>query len=107
MNQDKPIILWTADVKGWAYFNRIITMSRAMPQYHHAKLMGDCVPACLWKTLGDQASVIVCQGIKWPERLSNAGIDIRKMILRLDSIRIDLNGVYHDIFVPAAAATGQ
>ena len=97
----KPIILWTADTKGWAYHNRIVTMDRAMGDYDHRILMGEHVPPSLWRSLAMRASVIVCQGIKWPDRLASIGIDKAKMILRLDSMRIDIDGVYYDIFVKA------
>ena len=102
----KPIILWTADTKGWAYHNRIVTMNRAMCGYEHRVLMGECVPSSLWQSLAKQADVIVCQGIKWPERLAAIGISKTKMVLRLDSMRIDINGVYYDIFKVKDDGTG-
>lgn len=31
----KPIIMWLYDVKGWAWWNRAVLMSKALPQYTH------------------------------------------------------------------------
>jgi len=95
---DKPIILWTADVKGWAYENRVQVMRRAMPQYEHRVMMSNSVPPCLWKMLCAQADIVVCQGVKWPDRLVQNDVDVGNVVLRLDSMRIDHGGVYYDFF---------
>jgi hypothetical protein len=107
----KPMILWSCDVKGWAYHNRIMRLSRVMPQYEHRVLMGECVPPSLHTDLVDRAAVIVCQGIKVIDRVIahksiHALPDPAKalerryanLVCRLDSVRIDHHGEYFDIW---------
>jgi hypothetical protein len=104
----KPIVLWTADVKNWAYWNRIETMSQALPQFTHRVWFSSNVPPSLLKAMMDSASIIVCQGVKIIERAIAAGADPKKIVTRLDSIRVDHEGQYYDIFTKEAAdAAGQ
>jgi hypothetical protein len=94
----RPIVLWTADVKGWAYFNRIETMRAAMPQYEHRVWICSNVPPSLLKGMMEAADIVVCQGVKVVERTIPAGADPKKIICRMDSVRIDHNGAYYDVF---------
>jgi len=108
----KPLILWTADVVGWAYHNRVMRLSRALPQYDHRVLMGDAVPLPLQRALINQADIIVCQGIKVVQRIVDkktpccANINdaegmkqrFENLVVRFDSMRIDHNGEYFDIW---------
>lgn len=108
----RPMILWTCDVEGWAYHNRIETMRRVMPQYDHRILyFGTRMPAPLRRELLAQADVIVCQGVKamrvvserpYPNGITDP-VEIAKhlfrgVIVRVDSMRVDINGQYVDIF---------
>lgn len=94
----KPIILWTADVKGWAYFNRVETMQAALPHYDHRVWFSSNVPPSVLKDMMKQADIVICQGVKPIERVIKAGASPHKMIVRIDSVRIDDNGQYFDIF---------
>lgn len=95
----KPIILWTCDVKNWAYWNRVDTMSRALPQYGHRVWFSSNVPPSLYKGMMEAADIIVCQGIKVVERTIAAGADPKKIVCRIDSVRVDHKGYYYDVFV--------
>jgi hypothetical protein len=95
---DRPIVLWTADVKGWAYFTRVETMNRALLQYDHRVWFYSNVPPSLLKGMMDAADIIVCQGVKVVARTIQAGADPRKIVCRMDSIRIDWHGQYFDVF---------
>ncbi len=65
----KPIVLWTCDVKGWAYHNRVMTMKAALPQYEHRTWISLNVPPALWKMMMETVDIVVCQGIKVVERM--------------------------------------
>lgn len=110
---NKPIILWTCDVVGWAYHARIMRLSKAMPQYEHriwyfgAKMR----PEVRMQALRD-ADIIVCQGVKSirivrskllafdglmdPQQVLDQRFD--NVVVRLDSMRVDYNGEYYDIW---------
>jgi hypothetical protein len=117
----KPMILWTCDVPGWAYHNRIETMRRVMPQYDHRILyFGTRMPAPLRFELLSQADVIVCQGVKAmrvvSERPYPVGITdpaeiaehlFRGVVVRIDSMRVDINGQYVDIFAKNKSALAR
>lgn len=99
----KPMILWSCDVVGWAYHNRIMRLSRAMPQYDHRVLMGECVPPTLQAELINRADIIICQGIKVIGRVvaRKHGEDkYANLVCRLDSVRIDDHGEYYDLWKP-------
>jgi hypothetical protein len=100
---DKPVILWSCDVKGWAYDGRIQTMRRALPHYEHRVWITAHVPPSLWQGMMQEADLIVCQGVKVVERTVAAGADPRKIVCRIDSIRVDNNGAYVDIFTKPEA----
>ncbi len=102
MMQQRPIILWTADTKGWAYHTRVMTMSVALPQYRHIVWFSSNVPPSLLKTMMESASIVVCQGVKTIDRAINAGAAPSKIVVRVDSVRVDVNGVYHDVFTKEA-----
>ena len=95
----RPIILWSCDVKGWAYWTRVETMSRALPQYEHRVLIGDHVPPSLWGDLIRSADIVVCQGVKTIDRIRQAGARWEQIVVRIDSVRVDYCGEYFDIFV--------
>ncbi len=95
----KPVVLWTCDTKGWAYDTRVQTMSRALPNYEHRVWISSNVPPALWKMMMETADIVVCQGIKVVERTMAAGADPKKIVARLDSVRIDHNGQYFDVFM--------
>ena len=99
MGQVKPIILWTCDVRGWAYHTRVETMSRALPDYQHRVWISSNVPLSLLRDMMRRADIIVCQGIKVVARTIAAGADPRKIVVRLDSVRVDDAGRYVDVFV--------
>ncbi|HUV63899.1 MAG TPA: hypothetical protein VMW24_08375 [Sedimentisphaerales bacterium] len=103
MSNQKPIVLWSCDVKGWAYHNRVETMSKALPQYNHRVWIMSAVAPSLLKGLMAAADIIICQGIKVVERTLAAGADPKKILCRMDSIRIDHEGQYFDIFTKEAA----
>jgi len=97
----KPVILWTADCKGWAYANRVRLLRQALPQYDHHILIGDYVPQCLWGYAANLADIVVCQGVDSLGYFRGAfpAVDQRKMVLRIDSIRIvAADGTYVDVF---------
>jgi len=111
----KPMILWSCDVVGWAYHNRIMRLSRAMPQYEHRVLMGESVPPTLQAELINRADIIVCQGIKVIDRVVSRKIvkptkftDLpdalqrryANLVCRMDSVRIDHHGEYYDLWKP-------
>ena len=103
MSNQKPIVLWTADVRGWAYWGRVETMSKALPQFDHRVWIFSAVAPSLLKGMMEAADIIICQGVKVIERTVAAGADPKKIICRIDSVRIDHNGEYHDIFTQEAA----
>ena len=109
----KPIVLWTCDVVGWAYHTRIMRISKAMPQYEHRIwYFGSAMrPEVKMKALQD-ADIIVCQGVKAiriislkpldfdgaadPQAILDARFD--NLVVRLDSMRVDFEGEYYDIW---------
>lgn len=110
---NKPIILWTCDVKGWAYHNRITLMSKFMPQYdHRIWYFGEQKTEAERRRIVSEADIIVCQGVKslrivqWKnikaEGIENlqASLDgrFKNVVARLDSVRIDIDGKYYDIW---------
>ena len=99
-------MLWTADVKGWAYHTRIETMSKALPQFDHRVWILSAVAPSLLQGMMTAADIIVCQGVKVVERVLAAGADPKRIICRIDSVRVDHNGEYHDIFTAEAARAG-
>jgi len=102
----KPIVLWTCDVKGWAYHTRVETMSLALPQYEHRVWIFSAVAPALYRSMMDAADIIVCQGVKVIQRTVAAGADPKKIVCRIDSVRIDHEGEYRDIFTKEAARAG-
>ncbi len=109
----KPVILWTCDVVGWAYYNRIQRLSKAMPQYEHRIwFFGAHMPPEVKMEALRQADVIVCQGVKAirivrSKALAFDGIAdpaevlarrFDNLIVRLDSMRVDHEGKYYDIW---------
>lgn len=102
----KPVVLWTCDVKGWAYHTRVETMSRALPQFQHRVWIFSAVAPSLLKDMMDAADIIVCQGVKVVARTIAAGANPNKIVCRIDSVRVDHNGDYHDIFTKEAARAG-
>jgi len=106
MTERKPIVLWTCDVKGWAYHTRVETMSKALPQFDHRVWIFSAVAPSLLRGLMEAADIIICQGVKVIERTVAAGADPRKIVCRIDSVRIDHEGQYVDIFTKEAAHAG-
>lgn len=114
MRNGKYVILWTCDVVGWAYYNRIQRISAAMPQYEHVVwFFGNSAPLHEKQAMLAEADVIVCQGVKamriaqlkpldFSGGVGNAQkmLDARfdNMIVRLDSMRVDFKGDYFDIW---------
>ena len=96
---ERPIILWTCDVKNWAYWNRIQTMRSALPGYDHRVWIYSNVPPSLLNGMMDRADIVVSQGVKPIARILQAGAVPQKVVCRVDSVRIDHHGVYHDVFV--------
>ena len=93
-------VLWTCDVPGWAYHNRIMRLSRAMPHYHHTIFFfGQRIPRDVMRHMLDNADVIVCQGVKSLRVVDDkADHSYANIVSRLDSMRIDINGEYFDIW---------
>ena len=115
MKDRKPVILWTCDVVGWAYYNRIMRLSAAMPQYdHRIWFFGNHQPIHEKQRHLEEADVIVCQGVKAlrivqlkPIQFGSVLTDsaeatldarFRNIVLRLDSMRVDFKGAYYDIW---------
>ena len=109
----KPVILWTCDVVGWAYYNRIQRLSKAMPQYEHRTwYFGAKMPQSVKMQALREADVIVCQGVKAirivtlkplkfdSAMVPQAALDARydNLVVRLDSMRVDHEGEYYDIW---------
>ena len=114
---EKPIILWTCDVVGWAYHNRIMRLSKVLTQYEHQIwFFGAKIPKQEQQKIVDNADVIVCQGVKSLRLVQLKSLDFSKgeapeivlgerfnnVIARLDSVRIDINGEYYDIWTGEA-----
>jgi hypothetical protein len=99
----KPVVLWTCDVKGWAYDNRVQTMARALPGYEHRVWIMSNVPSSLHLDMMMAADIVVCQGVKVVARTLAAGAVPPRIVARVDSVRIDHEGRYFDVFVPTPA----
>lgn len=112
-DENKPVILWTCDVVGWAYHTRIMRLSKAMPQYEHRIwYFGSPMSSAEKMQALREADIIVCQGVKAirivrsksiafdcladPETILNARFD--NVMVRLDSMRVDFEGEYYDIW---------
>jgi len=74
-------------------------MRKALPGYDHRVWFSSNVPPSILKDMMDKADVIVCQGVKVVERTIRGGADPKKIVCRIDSVRIDHAGEYVDIFV--------
>jgi hypothetical protein len=111
--KDKPVILWTCDVPGWAYHNRIMLMSKFMPQYEHRIwYFGEHKTEAERRRIVSEADIIVCQGVKslriiqWKnvEFVEDKSVQdmlnkrFSNIVARLDSVRIDIDGIYVDIW---------
>lgn len=109
----KPVILWTCDVVGWAYHTRIMRLSKAMSQYEHRIwYFGAHMPQEVKMQALREADIIVCQGVKalrissiMPLAFDGTAdvqmiLDARfdKIVVRLDSMRVDYRGQYYDIW---------
>lgn len=109
----KPVILWTCDVPGWAYHNRILRLSKAMTQYEHVIwYFGNKLPRQEQQKIVDGVDIIVCQGVKSLRIVHLKSLDFSQgdspeivlgaryenVIARLDSVRIDIDGEYYDIW---------
>lgn len=110
---NKPVILWTCDVVGWAYYNRIQRLSKAMPEYEHRIwYFGSRMSQTAKMLAMREADIIVCQGIKAirivtlkplrfdSDSVPQAVLDARydNLVVRLDSMRVDHEGEYYDIW---------
>lgn len=117
MLDKKPIVLWTCDVVGWAYYNRIMRLSKVLTQYDHKIwYFGAKIPKHEQQQIVDEADIIVCQGVKSLRLVQIKSLDFSKgnppvavlaerfnnVIARLDSVRIDINGEYYDIWTGEA-----
>jgi hypothetical protein len=112
MTTAKPVILWTCDVEGWAYHNRIQRLAPLLPQYEHRILYFGKGSRAEQAAEINAADVIVCQGIKsirvvrrkelritdlrHLEQARDAAYD--NVVVRIDSMRIDRNGEYIDLW---------
>jgi len=103
--KQKPIILWTCDVEGWAYHNRFLRLSKNLPDYdHRLYFFGDPKLSYIERiNLVLSADVIVCQGVKAIRIARMNGPDpdrnrYANIVGRLDSMRVDYNGEYYDIW---------
>lgn len=110
----KPIVLWTCDVPGWAYHNRIKRLEKAMGDRYDFRIWyfgGVMTREARTRQLAE-ADIIMCQGVSslrivnMMEIRLDAGKDQQeifdarysKVVSRLDSLRVDDNGKYIDIF---------
>ena len=111
--KQKPIILWTCDVKGWAYHNRFLRLSKNLPDYdHRLYFFGDPNLSRIERiNLVLSADVIVCQGVKALRVAKMNALDpdaanyedagrnrFANIVGRLDSMRVDYKGKYYDIW---------
>jgi hypothetical protein len=108
----KPMILFTCDVHGWAYWNRIQRLKKALPQYDLVTFyFGRQIPLNLQRKMLREADIIVAQGVKAlrivqmkemhlaaPDYESELLRRYDNVIARLDSVRVDKDGEYYDIF---------
>lgn len=109
----KPVVLWTCDVKGWAYHNRFLRLSKNLPEYdHRLYFFGDPKLSHIQRIkLVRSADVIVCQGVKAlrvsemnaldPDGANYKNADRNRyanIVGRLDSMRVDHKGKYYDIW---------
>jgi len=111
-----PLVVFHCDVHGWAYHNRTVRLARALKgRYDIRALMGGHVPASLHHGLIDRADIVMAQGVKCIQRMVSAksiqvdgatqlgpALKARygNVVARLDSLRIDHNGEYFDIWQP-------
>lgn len=109
----KPLIVWTCDVEGWAYHNRFLRLSKNLPGYDHRLYFfggGDLSRVERIRLLRS-ADVIVAQGVKSLRVGRMQGLDpnatnyeeadgerFKNVVGRLDSVRVDFNGKYYDIW---------
>lgn len=113
MKGEKPIILWTCDVPGWAYHGRIMRISKVLTEYEHRIwYFGNPLPLKEKQRHLQEADIIVCQGIKSLRIVQMKRLDFtgdteyqkvlnerfKNIVTRLDSVRIDINGEYYDIW---------
>jgi hypothetical protein len=113
LNDNRPIVLWTCDVPGWAYHNRIVRLSAVMPEYRHRIwYFGNRLPKQEQQRIVSEADIIVCQGVKSLRLIQLKALDFTKgdapdvvlnarfdnVIARLDSVRVDIDGEYYDIW---------
>jgi hypothetical protein len=110
----RPIVLFHCDVEGWAYWNRTLRLSRALKdRYDIRATMGERVPPGLQGAVIDRADILMAQGVKVIDRMvsakrfqvdgaDNLGKGLRRrydnVVARLDSMRVDHNGEYVDIW---------
>ena len=117
MPEKKPTVLWTCDVPGWAYHNRIMRISKVLTGYQHfIWYFGNKFPRHEQQRIVSEADIIVCQGVKSLRIIQLKSLDFSKgdapevvlaerfsnVIARLDATRIDLNGEYYDIWTGQA-----
>ncbi len=107
--KQKPIILWTCDLHGWAYNTRIQTMRLALLQFEHRTWIAGNVPPSLLSTLMEAADIIVFQGIPALQCFLDMHIIVPwpKIILRLDSVRLATNEGYFDVFAKGMSCPSQ
>lgn len=113
LNLNRPLVVFHCDVHGWAYHLRSVRMARALPQYDIRALIGSATPPRLKVKLLTEADILVAQGIKTIRRMADAkqpqihgagkiGQVVRNryknIVARLDSVRVDLDGKYYDIW---------
>lgn len=114
---NRPTVLWTCDVPGWAYYNRIMRLSKVLTQYRHLIwYFGNKLAKQEQQRIVDDADIIVCQGVKSLRLVQLKSLDFSKgdapdivlgarfdnVIARLDSVRIDIDGEYYDIWTGEA-----
>lgn len=113
MTDNRPIILWTCDVPGWAYHNRIVRISAVLIQYRHVIwYFGSRLSKREQQEIVDSAAVIVCQGVKSLRLIELKSLDFThgfapevvlaqryiNVVARLDSVRVDFEGEYYDLW---------
>ncbi|GAG14218.1 unnamed protein product [marine sediment metagenome] len=114
---NRPTVLWTCDVPGWAYYNRIMRISKVLTGYRHIIwYFGNRFPRHVQQKIVSEADIIICQGVKSLRLVQLKSLDFSKgdtpevvlaerfnnVIARLDSVRIDINGEYYDIWTGQA-----
>jgi hypothetical protein len=109
----RPIVLWTCDVPGWAYHNRIMRISAVLPQYRHRIwYFGNRLSKKQQQEIVDGAAIIICQGVKSLRLVQLKSLDFsqgvspevvlaqryKNVVARLDSVRVDFEGEYYDLW---------